>query len=216
MTRWFLPLVRRDLRLAWQGGGLALPVIFLLLVASLYPFAVGPDARLLAATGGGMLWIAALLAALLPVDRLIGPDRDSGFFDQLLMRGVSDEMIALAKLIAHWLGFGPPLMLALLPAAALLKLDGDTLLRLELGLLIGTPALAALAVLIAALTAGLRSASALAGLLVLPLAVPVLIFGAGALHPGSGAALKFLAAIALLLIAITPIAAGAALRSARE
>lgn len=216
MTRWFLPLVRRDLRLAWQGGGLALPVIFLLLVASLYPFAVGPDARLLAATGGGMLWIAALLAALLPVDRLIGPDRDSGFFDQLLMRGVSDEMIALAKLIAHWLGFGPPLMLALLPAATLLKLDGGTLLRLELGLLIGTPALAALAVLIAALTAGLRSASALAGLLVLPLAVPVLIFGAGALHPGSGAALKFLAAIALLLIAITPIAAGAALRSARE
>lgn len=216
MTRWFLPLIRRDLRLAWQGGGLWMPVIFLLLVASLYPFAVGPDARLLSATGGGMLWIAALLAALLPVDRLIGPDRDSGFFDQLLLRGVGDEMIALAKLVAHWLGFGPPLMLALLPAAALLKLDAGTILRLELGLLIGTPALAALGVLIASLTAGLRSASALAGLLVLPLAVPVLIFGAGSLHPGSGAALKFLAAIALLLVAITPIAAGAALRSARE
>ncbi|MGE4430261.1 MAG: heme exporter protein CcmB [Sphingobium sp.] len=216
MTRWFLPLIRRDLRLAWQGGGLWMPVIFLLLVASLYPFAVGPDARLLSATGGGMLWIAALLAALLPVDRLIGPDRDSGFFDQLLLRGVGDEMIALAKLIAHWLGFGPPLMIALLPAAALLKLDGGTIVRLELGLLIGTPALAALGVLIASLTAGLRSASALAGLLVLPLAVPILIFGAGSLHPESGAALKFLAAIALLLIAITPIAAGAALRSARE
>jgi len=216
MSRWFLPLIRRDLALAWQGGGMWLPVIFLLLVASLYPFAVGPDARLLGATGGGMLWIAALLSALLPVERLITPDRDLGLFDQLLLRGVSDEMIALAKMVAHWLAFGPPLMIALLPAAALLKLDGDTILRLELGLLIGTPALAALGVLVAALTAGLRSAGALAGLLALPLAVPVLIFGAGSLHPGSGAALKFLAAIALLLVAMAPIAAGAAMRSARE
>lgn len=216
MTRWFLPLVRRDLRLAWQGGGLWMPVVFLLLVASLYPFAVGPDARLLSATGGGMLWIAALLAALLPVERLIAPDRDSGIFDQLLMRGISDEMIALVKLIAHWLGFGPPLMLALLPAAALLKLDGAAIMRLELGLLIGTPALAALGVLTASLVAGLRGAGALAGLLILPLAVPILIFGAGSLHPGSGAALKFLAAISLLLVAITPIAAGAALRAGRE
>jgi len=216
MRRWFLPLLRRDLLLAWQGGGLWLPLIFLLLVASLYPFAVGPDARLLAASGGGMLWIAALLAALLPVERLITPDRDSGLFDQLLLRGVSDEMIALAKLAAHWLSFGPPLMLAVLPASALLKLDADTILRLELGLAIGTPALAALGVLVAALTAGLRSAGALAGLLALPLAIPVLIFGAGSLHPGSGAAIKFLAAITLLLVAITPIAAGAALRSGRE
>lgn len=216
MNRWFLPLLRRDLTQAWQGGGLWLPVIFLLLVASLYPFAVGPDARLLAATGGGMLWIAALLAALLPVERLITPDRDSGLLDQLLLRGVSDEMIALAKLCAHWLGFGPPLMLSLLPAAALLKLDSGTVLRLELGLLLGTPALAALGVLVAALTSGLRSAGALAGLLALPLAIPILIFGAGSLHAGSGAAIKFLAAIALLLVAMTPIAAGAALRSGRE
>ena len=216
MTRWFLPLVRRDLALAWQGGGLWMPVVFLLLVASLYPFAVGPDARLLSATGGGRLWIAALLAALLPVERLVAPDRDSGVFDQLLMRGISDEMIALVKLIAHWLGFGPPLMLALLPAAALLKLDGAAITRLELGLLIGPPALAALGVLTASLVAGLRGAGALAGLLILPLAVPILIFGAGSLHPGSGAALKFLAAISLLLVAITPIAAGAALRAGRE
>ncbi len=216
MKRWFLPLLRRDLLLAWQGGGLWLPLIFLLLVASLYPFAVGPDARLLAASGGGMLWIAALLAALLPVERLITPDRDSGLFDQLLLRGISDEMIALAKLAAHWLSFGPPLMLAVLPASALLKLDYATLLRLELGLAIGTPALAALGVLVSSLTAGLRSAGALAGLLALPLAIPVLIFGAGSLHPGSGAAIKFLAAITLLLVAITPVAAGTALRSGRE
>lgn len=216
MTRWFLPLVRRDLALAWRGGGAWLPVIFLLLVASLYPFAVGPDARLLSATGGGMLWIAALLAALLPVERLIAPDRENGTFDQLLLRGVSDEMIALVKMSAHWLSFGPPLMLALLPAAALLKLDGATIMRLETGLLIGTPALAALGLLVAALTAGLRSAGALSGLLALPLAIPVLIFGAGSLHPGSGAAFKFLGAISLLLVAMTPVAAGAAMRSARE
>lgn len=216
MSRWFLPLIRRDLALAWHGGGLALPLIFMLLVASLYPFAVGPDARLLGATGGGMLWIAALLAALLPIERLIAPDRDLGLLDQLLLRGISDEMIIAAKMTGHWLAFGPPLMLALLPASALLKLDGPTILRLELGLLIGTPALAALGLLVASLTAGLRGTGALAGLLALPLAVPVLIFGAGSLHPGSGSALKFLGAISLLLVAMTPIAAGAALRAARE
>lgn len=214
--RALLPIIRRDLGAAWSGGGAWLPVIFLLLVASLYPFAVGPDAKLLGATGGGMLWIAALLAALLPIERLIAPDVQSGQCDQYLVRGLSDESIAIAKMIAHWLSFGPPLMVAALPASALLKLDGDTLMRLEMGLAIGTPALAALGVLVAALTAGLRSAGALSGLLALPLAVPLLIFGAGALHEGSGAALKFLAAIALLLVAITPIAAGAAMRAGRE
>lgn len=216
MSRAFWPMVRRDIALAWHGGGAWLPVIFMLLVASLYPFAVGPDAKLMAATGGGMLWIAALLAALLPIERLIAPDAESGVLDQYLVRGISDEIIALAKLIAHWLSFGPPLMIAALPAAALLKLEGDTLMRLEIGLALGTPALAALGVLVAALTAGLRGAGAIAGLLALPLAVPLLIFGAGALHEGSGAALKFLAAISLLLVAITPIAAGAAMRAGRE
>ena len=216
MTRALWPIILRDVRAAWSGGGAWLPVIFLALVASLYPFAVGPDAKLLNATGGGMLWIAALLAALLPIERLIAPDVHSGQCDQYLVRGISDETIALAKMIAHWLSFGPPLMVAALPAAALLKLDGDTLMRLEMGLGMGTPALAALGVLVAALTAGLRSAGALSGLLALPLAVPLLIFGAGALHEGSGAALKFLAAIALLLVAITPVAAGAAMRAGRE
>lgn len=216
MSLWVWPLVRRDVVQAWRGGGLGMPVAFLLLVASLYPFAVGPDARLLGATGGGMLWIAALLAALLPVDRLVTPDRDAGVLDQLALRGIPDEMVALAKLIAHWISFGPPLMIAALPAAALLKLDSGTILRLEIGLAIGTPALAALGVLVAALTAGLRSSGALAGLLALPLAIPLLIFGAGSLNEGSGAAVKFLAAIALLLTGMVPIAAGAALRAARE
>jgi len=216
MRRWFWPLVKRDLAIAWSGGGLWLPLIFLLLVATLYPFAVGPDARLLGATGGGMLWIAALLAALLPIERLITPDRDAGVIDQFLSRGISDEMIITAKMTAHWLGFGPPLMIATLPAAALLKLESDTIANLEVGLAIGTPALAALTVLVASLTSGLRAAGAIAGLLALPLAVPLLIFGAGSLHSDSAAALKFLAAISLLLVAMTPVAAGAAMRATRE
>ena len=136
--------------------------------------------------------------------------------DQLAVREISDEGVAVAKLVAHWLGFGPPLMIAAIPAAALLRLEGDTLWRLELGLLLGTPGLAALAVMIAAITAGLRGAGALAGLLMLPLAIPLLIFGAGSLDPMGGSALKLLAACSMLAIAVTPFAAGAAIRAARE
>jgi heme exporter protein B len=119
-------------------------------------------------------------------------------------------------MIAHWLSFGPPLMLACLPAAALLKLDGATLGRIEAGLAIGTPGLAALAVTTSALTAGLRGAGALAGLVMLPLAVPLLIFGAGALGDQGAGGLKLLAAASLLLVAGTPFAAGAALRASRD
>ena len=132
------------------------------------------------------------------------------------MRGLSDEGVAAAKIVAHWLGFGPPLMIAALPAAALLRLDGGVLFRLELGLAIGTPALAALGVLTSALTLGLRGAGALAGLVMLPLAVPLLIFGAGALGDSGIGAIKLLSAAALLLTALTPFAAGAALRAGRE
>jgi heme exporter protein B len=212
----FLALAARDVRLAYGRGGATLPIIFFLLVATLYPFGVGPDGNLLAKTGGGVLWIAALLASLLPVDRLIAPDMDQGLLDQLAVRGVSEESIVLAKFAGHWLGFGPPLLIAAVPAAALLRLDANMLVRLELGLLIGTPGLAALSVFIAALTAGVRGAGALAGLLMLPLAVPLLIFGAGSLDPYGGSALKLLAATSLLAIAMTPFAAGAAIRAARE
>ncbi|HEX7856682.1 MAG TPA: heme exporter protein CcmB [Sphingobium sp.] len=209
-------IIRRDCARSWTGGAVAMPVIFVLMVATLVPFALGPDPTLLAATGGGMLWVAALLASLLPVDRLIEPDRDSGLFDQLVVRGARDETIMAAKLLAHWLNFGPPLLVACLPAAALLQLPTGVLLRLELSLLIGTPGLAALALMTATLTAGLRGSSALTGLLVLPLAVPLLIFGAGALGENSGAALKLLAASALVLVAMAPFAAGAAMRAGRE
>jgi heme exporter protein B len=210
-------LLLRELRLAATGGSAILPLIFFLLVATLFPFAVGPDPALLARTGGGALWVAALLAALLPVDRLVEPDRASGVLDQLAVRGIGEEQVALAKLAGHWLSFGPPLMLAALPAAALIKLPGPALLRLELGLLAGTPGLAALTLIVAALTSGLRTTGALAGLLMLPLAVPILIFGAGLADPeGSAGALKLLAAASLLLVAVAPFAAGAAIRAARD
>lgn len=209
-------LIWRDLARAFRSGGIALPVAFFLLVATLYPFAVGPDGPLLAKTGGGVLWVAALLAALLPVDRLIAPDMESGVLDQFALRGIADEIVAVAKITAHWLGFGPALMLAAIPAAALLRLDGPTLLTVELGLLLGTPGLAALGVMIASLTSGLRGASALTGLLMLPLAIPILIFGAGSLGPSGVGGLKLLAAASLLLVAIAPFATGAALRGLRE
>lgn len=209
-------IILRDLRTGYAGGGAVLPLVFFLLVATLFPFAVGPDGVLLAKIGGGTLWMAALLAALLPVDRLLAPDAEAGVLDQYAVRGLSDEGVAAAKIVAHWLGFGPPLMLAVFPAAALLRLDGDTLLHLEAGLAIGTPALAALGVLTSALTLGLRGAGALSGLLMLPLAVPLLIFGAGSLGADGMGAIKLLAATALLLLAAAPFGAGAALRAARE
>jgi heme exporter protein B len=210
-------LILRELKAAVAGGNALLPLIFFLLVATLFPFAIGPDRALLARAGGGALWMAALLAALLPVERLVEPDRASGVLDQLAVRGLSEESVALAKLIGHWLSFGPPLMLAAVPAAALMKLPGDVLMRLELGLLLGTPGLAALTLTVSGLTAGLRGAGPLAGLLMLPLAVPILIFGAGYIEQGNDSgALKLLSAVSLLLVAAAPFAAGAAIRAARD
>ena len=213
MTR----LILRELCLSVAGGAALLPVVFFLLVATLFPFAVGPDGPLLARTGGGALWMAALLAALLPVDRLVEPDRAAGVLDQLAIQGMSEEAVALAKLAGHWLSFGPPLMIAAIPAAALLRLPGEVLLRLEIGLAIGTPGLAALSLGVAALTAGLRRAGALSGLLALPLAVPLLIFGAAYLERGNEAgALQLLGAVSVLLVAGAPFAAAAAIRASRD
>ncbi|WP_230769693.1 heme exporter protein CcmB [Sphingomonas sp. Leaf4] len=210
-----IALTLREVRRAWSGGGLLLPVAFFLLVATLFPFAVGPDAALLARIGGGVAWAAALLAALLPIERLIAPDLDSGVVDQLVARGWSDTTIALAKTIGHWLGFAPAMLLAAALSAALLGMDGRTLLLVEAGLLIGTPGLAALAVATAALVAGLRGGGAVAGLVMLPLALPLVIFGAGAVQGGAGA-LKLLGATSLLLCVGGPIVAGAALRIGRS
>jgi heme exporter protein B len=204
-------LVLRDLRRAF-GAGAVLPFVFFLLVATLFPFAVGSDRVLLGRIGGGVAWTAALLAALLPVERLVAPDVADGTLDQLAVRGWSMEAVAAIRLATHWLGFGPPLMLAALPAAALLGMDGAALLRLEAGLLVGTPGLAALALATAALTVSLSAAGALDGLVILPLAIPVLIFGAS----DSAGALKLLAATSLLLVAGAPFVAAAAIRAVRE
>lgn len=218
MTRTIFLLLRRDLSQLFGGrnGHAAMPVLFFLSVAMLFPFAVGSEATLLSRTGGGVIWIAALLAAILPLDRLVAPDIDSGVFDQWALRGISEELVLFVRVLAHWLSFGPPLMLATLPAAALLGLSGDSLMRVELGLLAGTPGLAALGVMVAALTAGLGGGAALAGLLVIPLAVPVLIFGAGSLASDGVAPIALTAAASLVLIAISPIAAAAAVRSTRN
>ena len=212
-----IALIRRDLRHSVSSGGATLVVAFFLLVATLFPFAIGPDAALLARIGGGVIWTAALLAALLPVERLIGPDLDAGVFDQLAVRGVSMTSVAAAKTIAHWLSFGPPLMLAAVIAAGLLDLSGGTLLRVEIGLAIGTPGLAALAVATSALVAGVRGGGAVTGLVMLPLAVPLLIFGAGSLDPaGSAGAVKLLAAVSLVLVAGAPFLAAAAIRAGMD
>jgi len=210
-----LTLIARDVRIGWASGGIVNALAFFLLVTILFPFAVGPDTALLARIGGGVIWAAALLAALMPVERLVGPDMESGVLDQLAVRGVSMPTVAAAKIVAHWLGFGPPLMLAAVIAAGLLGLDARTLGSVELGLLIGTPGLAALAVATSALVTGLRGAGSVAGLVMLPLAVPLLIFGAGSLDGGMGA-VKLLGAVSLLLLAGAPFVAGAAMRAGME
>jgi heme exporter protein B len=216
----FLTLLKRDLGLLLpgaRGGGSLLPILFFLAVAMLYPFAVGPNPTLLAATGGGVLWVAALLAAILPLERLLASDVERGLFDQWALRGIAEELVIASRLIAHWLSFGPFIMLAAVPASALVGIDGETLRTVELGLLAGTPGLAAIGVIIASVTVGLKSGgAALSGLLMVPLAVPLLIFGAGSLSTGGEGGLALTAAISLALVALAPFVGGAAIRAARE
>lgn len=207
-------LIAREVRRGLHGAAW-LPVAFFLLVATIVPFAVGPDARLLGRIGGGALWIASLTAALLPIERLIEPDRADGMLDQLALVGTADEAIGAAKMIGHWLTFGPLLLVAAIPGSLLVGLDGEALMRSLISIAIGTPALAALSVAVAALTAGLPRAGALAGLLMMPLAVPLVIFGAAATGDGESAALKLEAAVALLIVAGAPFVTGAAIRASR-
>ncbi|WP_310496697.1 heme exporter protein CcmB [Sandarakinorhabdus sp.] len=205
----FLALVRRDLSLIARSPAIWMPVMFFVLVAALFPFAIGPDARLLTRIAPGVVWVAALLAALLPVETLLAPDMDDGTIDQLMVRGIALEIVCAARICAHWLGFSLPLLAALPVAGVLLGVEPAVGWQLALALLAGTPALASLAVMAAALTASLRGGGALAGLIILPLALPVLIFGVGADAPG---ALRLLMAASLVALAIGPFAAAAALR----
>jgi heme exporter protein B len=207
-------LVAREARRGFSGPAW-LPAAFFLLVATLVPFAIGPDARLLARIGGGALWIAALTAALLPIERLIEPDRADGVLDQLLLHGAADESVAAAKIAGHWLAFGPLLLVSALVGALLLRIPPTEIPSLLLALAVGSLALAALAVAVAALTAGLPRAGALAGLLLLPLAIPLLIFGAAASGDAQSGALLLEAAVAIVLVAGAPFVAGAAIRASR-
>ncbi|MES2136371.1 MAG: heme exporter protein CcmB [Pseudomonadota bacterium] len=207
-------LIARDVRRGFTGAAW-LPIAFFLLVATLVPFAVGPDAGLLARIGAGTLWIAALTAALLPIERLIEPDRADGVLDQLALHGLAEEAIAVAKIAAHWLTFGPLLFIAAFPVAALLHIDQQALGRVLISIAIGTPGLAALAVAVAALTAGLPRAGAIAGLLMLPLAVPLLIFAAAFCGGGGNQPLALESAVSILLLAGAPFVTGAAIRAAR-
>lgn len=212
-------LLLRDLATFLPGGNRGagvLPLVFFLAVAMLYPFAVGPDPDVLARTGGGIVWIAALLAAILPLERLVAMDIERGIFDQFALRGISEEAAMAARLLAHWLGFAPLLLIATLPAAALLGVPADTVRLLLLGLLAGTPGLAAIGLAIAALTAGLRGGAALSGLLLLPLATPILIFGAGSLSRPDAQGIALAGALSLVLAALCPFAAAAAIRAARD
>lgn len=207
-------LIARDVRRA-IGGAAWLPAAFFLVVATLVPFAVGPDPRLLERIAAGGLWIAALTAALLPIERLVEPDRANGVLDQLTLHGVSEEAVGAAKAAAHWLTFGPLLLLAALLSSFILGISSEALVRTLVPLAIGTPGLAGLAVMVAALTAGLPRAGALAGVLLLPLAIPLLIFGAGAAADPESGGLLLEAAVSLLLVAASPFVVGAAIRASR-
>jgi heme exporter protein B len=212
----FFSLVFREIRTAWIGGGLWLPVIFYLAVATLFPFVTGPDKALLAKTGGGILWIAALLASLLPIERLILPDKENGVLDQLAIRGWSDELVATIKIAGQILAFGAPLLLASVVASVLIGLPEGKMFTLLFGLALALPALCGLGVTIASLTAGLQGAGALGGLLLVPMAIPILIFGAGTLADAPGNAMQLLAATSIAMAAVSPFAAGAALRASRS
>jgi len=206
-------LVRRDLSLmAGRPGEWLMPLAFFLLVAMLLPFAIGPEPVLLARLAPGILWVGALLASLMPVNTLFATDSADGTLDQLMVRGIAAETLAAARLLALWIGFGVPLLLAAPLAAALLGMPFDVLWLLVPGLVAGALGLAALGVLAAAVTLGARGGGGLVALLVVPLAIPLLLFGSRPEQPGS---VGLAVASALLLAAVTPFAAGAALRVGR-
>jgi heme exporter protein B len=215
----FSTLLGRELTLGRaSGAATAVSLAFFLLVVTLIPFAVGPAPQVLARIAAGVIWVAALLAALLSLDRLLQPDVEDGTLQAYAVTGISFELLSLTKIASHWLLTGLPLILMTPIAAVLLQLPLDRLALLMLGLLIGTPALSALATLAASLTVGLkRGGGVLASLLVLPLTLPVLIFGVSLPDPlASDGALKLLSAAALFSLAVCPFAAGAALRLALD
>ena len=214
----FLALMRRDLALAFRiGGGGLLSLGFFLLAALLIPLGVGPEGQALARIAAGVVWVCALLACLLSLDRLFQADLEDGSLDQLALGPLPLEAIVLAKAAAHWIATGLPLTLAAPAIGVMLNLAPGAFGPLLLALLIGAPALSLVGAVGAALTAGVRRGGLLLSVLVLPLYVPTLIFGAQAADRAATGldptpALAFLGAVTALAAGVSPFAAAAALR----
>ena len=215
----FSALLMRDLRLsARSGGGAALALAFFALVATLVPLGIGADLKLLARVAGGVLWVAAVLAALLSLDRLFQGDFEDGSLDVIALSPLPLESVSLAKILAHWLSTGLPLT-ALSPLLALLfNLSGPATLVLFISLLIGTPAVSAVGAIGASLTLSLRRGGLILPLIVLPLLTPVVIFGAGSVAAvmdgmGPSGGLGLLAAFSAAACLLSPFAAAGAVRS---
>jgi heme exporter protein B len=216
-------LFRRDLRVGRRiGGGAALGVVFFFILVTLIPFGVGPDLNLLSRIGPAILWIAALLATLLGLDRLFQSDRDDGSLDLILMSRTPAEAIVLVKCAAHWLLTSLPLVVFAPVFGLMLGMDAKALGQTTASLAVGTPALTMLGAIGAALTVGLRKGGLLMAVLILPLCVPVLIFGVSAATAGLGNPVPFatpflvLCALSLASIAGAPFAAAAALRAMND
>ena len=216
--RALLALMRRDVALALRlGGGGSIGVAFFVLTVVLVPLGVGPQPDILARIAGGLIWIAALLAALLSLDRMFQADFEDGTLDQLMLAPAALEQVVLAKALAHWLTTGLPMTLVAPLLGGMLALPVDVLPVLILTLALGTPALSFVGAVGAAITVGVRRGGLLLSILVLPLYIPTLVFGArsvdlalNALDPAPTLALT--AAITLVAAALAPFAAAAALR----
>jgi len=218
----FVALLARDLRLSLRHGSDTLAaLLFFVLTAALFPLAIGPAPETLGRMAPGIIWVCALLAALLPLDRLFGADFEDGSLDHLLLCGLPAPAVAAAKACAHWLVTGLPLLLAAAPLAVMLRMPGEEIPALLAGLLPGTAVLSLLGTAGAAIVLGARRGGVLLPLLVLPLVAPVLIFGAAAADAVSAGLsprphLLLLAALFAGALPLCPLAAGAALRSAAE
>ena len=218
----FTTLLMRDLRLVLRRpGDVGVVLAFFVVATVLFPLGIGPETNVLARIAAGVLWCAALFAALLSLERLFAADYEDGSLDLLLLAPWPLELAALAKCLAHWIVTGLPLSLLAPLLGVAFGLDGESLLALGATLLVGTPTLSLIGGLAAALTLGARKSGALLALLALPLCVPTLIFGAGAIETlaaGDGIVthVAILAALALVALATTPWAIAAALRQAGE
>jgi heme exporter protein B len=216
-------LFRRDLRLAVRlGGGAPMGVLFFLIVVALIPFAIGPDLALLRRIGPAILWIGALLASLLALDRLIAGDQEDGSLDLILMGRSSLELAVAVKALAHWITTGLPLVISVPVLALFLDLEPGAIAAVALTLLVGTPALTLIGLGGAALTVTLRRGGLLLPVLILPLTIPVLIFGVAASNAAVtgpmtfGAPFTILCALSLMSLVVGPFAAAAALRHGME